>query len=490
MSDILLTHSYFLRLDSKELRAMMPYPPLGTLYAASVLRARGHSVALFDSMIATAAGDIAGEIRRHRPRVVAIYDDDFNYLSKMCLGRMRSAAFEMIALARAAGCHVVVHGSDAADHAAEYLGHGADEVILGEGETTLAELMAWQLRAVGQRDSISGLAFKGEDGMQKTPARGLVNNLDELPLPARDLIDVPAYRQLWRNRHGYFALNVVTTRGCPFHCNWCAKPIYGQVYHARSPGNVVEELQTLREDLHPDRIWYCDDIFGLKPGWIQEFAEEIRKARCIIPFKCQARVDLLLKGDTIERLAEAGCATVWVGAESGSQKILDAMEKGTTVAQIAEATRRLKHAGVNVGYFLQFGYPGESRDDIEQTLQMVHDNRPDDIGVSISYPLPGTRFYENVKQEMGEKQNWKDSEDLAMMFHGAFPPDFYRILHQLAHKRLRMWQAKDIVSDLLHRRRRLPPSGVRRLLAGGYHTVTLPIVERRLLALEGQQHDR
>ncbi len=489
MSDILLTHSYFLRLDPKELRAMMPYPPLGTLYAASVLRARGYGVAMFDSMLAESAGDIAAAIRRHKPRVVAIYDDDFNYLSKMCLGRMRSAAFEMIDLARKAGCHVVAHGSDAADHATEYLARGADEVILGEGETTLAELMDWQVRAIGRREGIPGLAFSEAGGMRTTPARELLSDLDLLPFPARDLVDLSAYRQLWRNRHGFFSLNVVTTRGCPFHCNWCAKPIYGQVYHARTPGNVVEELQTLHREVRPDRIWFCDDIFGLKPGWIQEFAEEVRRAGSTVPFKCQARVDLLLKGDTIEQLAQAGCATVWVGAESGSQKILDAMEKGTTVAQIAEATRRLKRAGVNVGYFLQFGYPGETREDIERTLQMVHDNKPDDIGVSVSYPLPGTRFFESVKQQMGEKKNWKDSEDLAMMFHGAFPPDFYRTLHQLAHKRLRMWQAKDIVSDIVHRRRRLPPSGLRRLLSGGYHTLTLPIFERRLLALEGRRRD-
>ncbi len=490
MADILLTHSYFLRLDPKELRAMMPYPPLGALYAAAVLRARGYAVALFDSMLAHRAADLAADLRRHQPRVVAIYDDDFNYLSKMCLGRMRSAAFEMIDIARRAGCHVVVHGSDAADHAQEYLDRGADEVILGEGETTLADLADWQLRAVGDRETIPGLAFLGSERMLMTPPRELLSDLDALPFPSRDLIDLHAYRHLWRNRHGYFSLNIVTTRGCPFHCNWCAKPIYGQVYHARSPGNVVEELQALHRDLRPDHVWFCDDIFGLKPGWIQDFAEEIEKTGRVIPFKCQARVDLLLKGDTIEQLARSGCASVWVGAESGSQKILDAMEKGTTIAQIAEATRRLKHAGVKVGYFLQFGYPGETREDIERTLQMVHDNRPDDIGVSVSYPLPGTRFFETVKQQMGEKRNWKDSEDLAMMFHGAFPPDFYRALHTVAHKRLRMWQAKDLASDLLHRRRRLPPSGLRRLLAGGYHTLTLPIVERRLLTLERGTSDR
>ena len=198
-------------------------------------------------------------------------------------------------------------------------------------------------------------------------------------------------------------------------------------------------------------------------------------------------VDLLLKGDTIEQLARAGCSSVWVGAESGSQRILDAMEKGTTVEQIAEATRRLKAAGVKVGFFLQFGYPGETRSDIEATLRMVHDCRPDDIGVSVSYPLPGTRFYESVKQQLGAKQNWNDSEDLAMMFQGSFVPDFYRTLHRVAHKRLRAWQAEDLATKAFRERRWIPRSGLRRLLAGGYHKLTLPIMERRLLSLEGKQ---
>ena len=490
MADILLTHSYFLRLDPKEHRAMMPYPPLGTLYAASVLRARGYSVALFDSMLANNAGELAGEIHLHRPKVVAIHDDDFNYLSKMCLGRMRSAALSMVEMARRAGCHVVVHGSDASDHVETFLSHGADEVILGEGEQTLADLMDWFCRGFGQRSEIPGLAFAEHGERRITAQRELLGNLDDLPLPARDLVDISSYRSLWRRRHGYFSLNVVTTRGCPFHCNWCAKPIYGQVYHARSPGSVAEEMRMLRSDVQPDRIWFCDDIFGLKPGWIQEFAEEVRTRDAMIPFKCQARVDLLLKEDSIDQLARAGCVNVWVGAESGSQKILDAMEKGTTVGQIAEATRRLKAAGVKVGFFLQFGYPGETREDIDATFRMVRDCRPDDIGVSVSYPLPGTRFYETVKQQMGVKQNWTDSEDLAMMFRGAFPPDFYRTLHALAHKRLRAWQAKDIAVEFFQRGRRMPLSGVRRLLAGAYHSLTLPIVERRLLALEGRKDGR
>jgi anaerobic magnesium-protoporphyrin IX monomethyl ester cyclase len=486
MTDILLTHSYFLRLDSKEFRAMMPYPPLGTLYAAALLRERGYSVALFDSMLAGGTRDFESALTTHRPRLVAIYDDDFNYLSKMCLGKMRGAAFTMIEIARSHGCHVVVHGSDASDHAVAFLQRGANEVILGEGEMTLREVADWRLRGTGDRAAIRGLTFFEDSGLRVTRRRDPVEDLDQLPFPARDLVDMNAYRRLWRKRHGYHSVNVVTTRGCPFHCNWCAKPIYGQAYHARTPRNVYQEMELLRREVRADHVWFCDDIFGLKPGWIQEFADEVERGGTIIPFKCQARVDLLLKGDTIRQLARAGCANVWVGAESGSQKILDAMEKGTTVDQIVAAARRLREEGVRVGFFLQFGYPGETRQDIEMTLEMVRRCRPDDIGVSVSYPLPGTGFYERVRAQMGEKRNWTDSEDLAMMFQGTYSPDFYRVLHRLAHKRLRAWQAKDIATTMIREQRWIPRAGLRRLLAGGYHSLTLPFVERQLQAMEGK----
>ncbi len=230
-----------------------------------------------------------------------------------------------------------------------------------------------------------------KDGaVHRTPARPVLKDLDTLPFPARDLLDIQKYRTAWTSRHGYFSMNMVTTRGCPFHCNWCAKPLYGQVYNSRSPQQVAEELRQIKAAYAPDHIWFCDDIFGLKPGWVGEFAGLVTREQPVVPFKCLARVDLLLKGSTIADLGRAGCQMVWVGAESGSQKILDAMDKGTTVDQIVEATRRLKEAGISVGFFLQYGYPGETRQDIDATLRMVETCEPDDIGISVSYPLPGT----------------------------------------------------------------------------------------------------
>ncbi len=241
-------------------------------------------------------------------------------------------------------------------------------------------------------------------------------------------------------------MNMVTTRGCPYHCNWCAKPIWGQRYNFRSPENVAAELKWLKETYHPDHIWFADDILGLKPGWMEKFSGYVREANAVIPFKCLQRADLVNEG-VAAALKEAGCKTVWIGAESGSQKILDAMDKGDQVKDIYNAARYLRKNGIEVGFFLQFGYPGEEWNDIQKTLKMVRECMPDDIGVSVSYPLPGTKFFERVKLELGEKQNWINSEDLDMLYNGPFSTEFYRELHKRVHHEFRLrraWQEHDM----------------------------------------------
>jgi anaerobic magnesium-protoporphyrin IX monomethyl ester cyclase len=453
MCDILFGQSYFLRFDPKLWRAMQPYPPLGTLYAASYLRARGYRVELFDAMLAESENEWALALDRHQPRFAVLFEDNFNYLSKMCLLRMRQAAFTMIQMAHRRGCIVVVAGADASDHYLSYLAQGADYILIGEGEITLGELLdRLSGRSSVPLESILGLAFvssenpnRGENEQQviATPRRPDFTRLDDLPFPAWDLVDIFRYREIWYKRHGYYSMNMVTTRGCPFHCNWCAKPIWGQRYNSRSPENVVAELKWLKENYYPDHIWFVDDILGLKPGWISRFTELVNARNALVPFKCLSRVDLLLRPGEIPALEKAGCQIVWVGAESGSQQVLNAMDKGTQVAQIYQATRLLHEAGVQVGFYLQFGYPGESRSEIEKTLQMVRDCRPDDIGMSVSYPLPGTKFYDAVKEQLGSRRNWVDSNDLAMLYQGPFTTQFYRQLHVVLHKEFRSVKAWD-----------------------------------------------
>lgn len=491
MTDVLFGQSYFLRFDPKLWDAMQPYPPLGTLYAASIVREQGYSVALFDAMLSEGVEVWAEALTLHKPRYAVIFEDNFNYLSKMSLLRMREAAFKMIDAAKAQDCVIIAAGADMTDHTDLYLQRGADYVLPGEGDYSLPEL----LNVLGNRillplSEVRGIAYRDANGeIIRTLPRPVTTDLNAIPFPAWDLVDRDKYQDVWVQSHGYYSMNLVTTRGCPFHCNWCAKPIWGQRYNVRSAANVVEEMAWLKERFNPDHIWFMDDIMGIQDRWIEEFADELDRRNLRIPFKSLNRVDLLLRGKTIPALARAGAQIVWVGAESGSQKILDAMEKGTRVEQIYEAARQLHAHGVKVAFFLQFGYPGETREDIELTLKMVRDLMPDDIGISVSYPLPGTRFYNAVKHELGERANWIDSQDLAMLYRGPFRTEFYRQLHTVVHKEYR---SRKIMGDLrasLRDPRRLRPQHLRQTASAIYHAVTLPGARSKLDMLAQLPHE-
>jgi radical SAM superfamily enzyme YgiQ (UPF0313 family) len=291
---------------------------------------------------------------------------------------------------------------------------------------------------------IPGLAYLDEEtgALRETAHRPLTRNLDLMSFPARELIDVNQYRRAWRVAHGYFSLNIVASRGCPYRCNWCAKPIYGDSFAVRSANSVAEEMRRLKYDFGAQHLWFADDIFGLQAKWVRELAVEVERLGAAVPFKMQSRVDLMTR-DTVRALRQAGCAEVWLGVESGSQRILDAMDKGTRVEQIAKARDNLRSEGIRACYFLQFGYQGEAWEDIQATVNLVRNTRPDDIGVSVSYPLPGTKFFDRVQSQLSYKTNWSDSEDLSMMFQGAYTDEFYRALHDALHAQVRSLNSGD-----------------------------------------------
>jgi radical SAM superfamily enzyme YgiQ (UPF0313 family) len=443
VADVLLTHSYHLYFDRKQTRKMQPYTPLGTLYAAALLRSAGISVAIFDSMLNDPEAEFQAALERHRPRIVVIYEDNFNFLSKMCLTRMRDVAYHILEASRLAGAVVLANGSDASDHSVDYLQKGFRCVLLGEAEWTLLELVQLLLRnSDSDVTHVHGLAFlHPETGEQvRTPSRTLMRDVNLLPMPARDLIDIQQYEAAWKSAHGFFSLNLVSSRGCPYRCNWCAKPIYGDHFSVRSAESVAEEMHRLKHVCGAEHLWFADDIFGLKQKWVCELAAEVERRDAAIPSKMQSRVDLMT-AETVQALRRAGCAEVWMGVESGSQKILSAMDKGTRLDQVGVARENLRQEGIRACYFLQLGYPGENWQDIQQTIALVRDTRPDDIGVSVSYPLPGTRFYDRVRAQLGNKTNWSDSDDLSMMFQGAYTDEFYRALRDALHAQVDTWHS-------------------------------------------------
>ena len=448
MLSILVCHSYFLNFDQKQRQRAKPYPPLATLQVASMLRAAGHDVSFFDAMLADDFSRFERQLDTLRPQLVLFYEDNFNFLSKMCLGRMRRACCDMLNLARGRGARVIAAGSDASDAPDKYLGAGADVVLHGEALSALVALVdrlnanlaiAAESLAAGLPDvSYPTAAGAGRShGSLRLPEPALA------PLPSWDLIDIEKYRRVWRRAHGFFSLNMAASRGCSFRCNWCAKPIWGNQYLQRPAAETAAEMLYLRRHYRPDHIWFADDIFGFRVDWVNEFAAALEAGGGGVPFTIQLRADLVSVGMT-NALRRAGCREVWIGAESGSQKILDAMNKGTTVKQNLAARRLLGEAGVRVGFFLQLGYLGEELDDILATRALLDNARPDDVGVSVSYPLPGTRFYEQVKQQLGSKTHWQESNDLEMMFSGTYVSEFYRAVRNLLHDQVTHPESPDV----------------------------------------------
>jgi anaerobic magnesium-protoporphyrin IX monomethyl ester cyclase len=437
MLSILVCHSYFLRLDQKQMARGKPYPPLATLQVAAMLRKAGHQVSLFDAMLAEGLDDYNRTLLATQPRVVLFYEDTFNFLSKMCLGTMRRAACDMIASARRAGARVIVAGPDVSDAPGPYLRAGADLALIGEGLSALLDLLP-RLDACPHapsdelREGLAGIASLSHGELVT------VNGAKVLPvsqydgIAAWDLVDMERYRETWLQAHGYFSLNMAASRGCSFRCAWCAKPTWGNQYLQRAPQDVALEMLYLKRNFDPQHIWFADDIFGFRTDWVSAFTAAIEAAGGGVPFTIQTRADLISERMASE-LKNAGCAEAWLGAESGSQRVLDAMNKGTTVGELLTARERLKSADIRVGFFIQLGYLDEQLADILATRDLLAAARPDEIGVSVSYPLPGTKFYELVKGQLGRKTHWRESSDLEMMFHGTYTSDFYREIRNLLH---------------------------------------------------------
>lgn len=455
MLKIQVCHSYFLSYDPKQWERGKPYPPLATIQIAALLRQMGHEVTLFDAMLADGVEDFQASVQVAQPDVVILYEDNFNFLTKMCLERMREAACQMIAEARASSARVIVAGSDASDRPDAFLAAGADTVLIGEGIAALVALIERldrdpQIATSHWTSGIAGVAtlVNGQTQLIRMGAQPPDPRLTGRP--AWDLVDIERYRTMWHERHGYFSLNMAASRGCPFRCNWCAKPIWGNHYKQRGPQDIAAEMTYLKQTFRPDHIWLADDIFGFHVDWVTEFAEHLRAADGNVPFTIQTRANLVSER-MASALEHAGCAEAWIGAESGSQRVLDAMTKGTKVADLLTARTRLGEHGIRVGFFIQLGYLGEQLADLLATRELVARTAPDDIGVSVSYPLPGTKFYERVKAELGAKTHWQDSNDLSMMFRGAYDSDFYRHVRNLLHEQVILQQSKSAMEPERYR---------------------------------------
>jgi anaerobic magnesium-protoporphyrin IX monomethyl ester cyclase len=460
MARVLVAHNYHLALDPHAVVDMRPYLPLGTVALATELRRAGHEVAVYDATFQRDPADFGLTLAGFSPDRVALVPDYHDVLQKMCLEAQRNAAITMIAAAARKGIAVLASGPDATDRPEVCLGAGAEVVVRGEPD---AAVLAWA----------SGSEIG--PGEQRVPAP-LVEpapprpDLDDLPPVDWDLIDTAPYAQAWRGAHGLWEVPVSAARGCPYRCNWCAKPIWGRTLSTRPAIDVVADARDLASR-GADRIWFADDIFALNRRWLASFREAVTEVAGILPYRCQSRADLLLQPGYVEDLAATGCVEVWIGAESGAQHVLDAMTKDQSLDDIAEARGRLAANGIRAGFFLQLGYPGERWADVVATFDMVRRLRPDHIGVSVSYPLPGTPFHDRVAGQLSE-HNWQGSMDNAVLFDGEYPQPFYSSARQVLRHEHALVQGVLAATRVARLRRR--QHDLRRLAAAPAHAAQLP----------------
>lgn len=414
---VLLTHGYFLAEDEKEKAIMKPYPPLGILSITSWLRLQGIDPEVYDTTFSTFER-FREYLIASRPDYVGIYTNLMTKLRVLEIVRFIRSSPEL------AGTRVFLGGPEVTAHVRKFLEHGADAVVIGEGEETTHELLtAWE----GETDlrGINGIAFRDAGGeIVRTPARTLLKGIDALPIPARDAIDLNAYIRTWRERHGRSAVSINTMRGCPYTCRWCSRAVYGSSYRRRSPGVVVDEIEEIRGRYSPDTLWFVDDVFTINPSWMRGFAEEVTSRNAVVPYECITRADRLNE-EMIDLLVRSGCYRVWIGAESGSQTVLDAMDRRVTVERVREMILLSKERGLETGTFIMLGYPGETERDILETIEHLKACNPDHYTVTTAYPITGTPFYEEVHDRLTVEPAWESSTDRDLDFARSYPRRYY-----------------------------------------------------------------
>jgi anaerobic magnesium-protoporphyrin IX monomethyl ester cyclase len=444
--ELLLTHGYFLYEDPKELQIMKPYPPLGLLYICSHLRSKGHSVEVFDSTFRTRA-ELRERLRQGTPSVLGIYA---NLMT-------RPNVVTILREAKEAGWKTIVGGPEPGAYVDEYLEAGADLVVLGEGEITMQELLSARRNGNTNLGEMAGIAFRDSRGATcRTSPRAQIADLDAQPWPAREDIDIDRYVDTWRTHHGKGSVSIITARGCPYRCEWCSHQVFGQTHRRRKPECVADELEWLIERYRPDMLWIADDVFTINHDWLAKWAAELKQRRIHIPFECISRSDRLNES-VIRTLAELGCQRLWVGSESGSQRILDAMQRGVKVQVVRQAVALCRQYGIGTGMFLMWGYEGEELEDIEATIDHVRSSNPDIFLTTVSYPIKGTPYYNKVASRVVQIKPWANTSDREFDIAGRRPREFYRVADELLRYEVELarLRLRESDSSTAHRRAEL-----------------------------------
>lgn len=418
---------------------MRPYPPLGILYLSAWLDQHGHENQVFDTTFSK-KNLLKEYLLKERPNIVAFYT---NLMTKVNV-------IEMVQFIRSEDSLkdsvVVLGGPDVRYNVEDYINTGANVCVIGEGEITMQEIVE-TVKAGNLKDfkEIDGVAYFGEDGeLIQTKERKRLRPVDDLPFPNRHKMNMQQYLDTWKNYHGKSAMTVSTQRGCPYTCKWCSTAVYGTSYRRRSPALVAKEFKELKEVYNPDSIWFVDDVFTVSHKWLETFKDEVKKQDAVIPFECITRADRMNE-DVVEWLKEAGCFRVWIGAESGSQKVIDLMDRRVDVHKVREMIQLTRKRGMEAGTFIMLGYPGETEEDIKETLEHLKQSNPDYFTITVAYPIKGTSLYQEVEALQTEALDWNKTTDRDRDFKRNYSKAYYQ--HALRWVNNEVWFYKEKLAN-------------------------------------------
>jgi len=416
---VFLTHAYYLFEDKNELAIMKPYVPLGILYISSFLKNAGVDVTVFDSTF-HGREEQKKKLLHALPGMIAIYCNLMTKLNVLALIKFIRSSAEL------KDTKIVLGGPEPPFHAAEFLAYGADIIVEGEGEVTMLELFRELEAGNCNLSKVNGIFYKDNTGnVSKNPPREKINDIDTLNFPDRVSVDLSLYLNAWKKAHGYSSVSLNTMRGCPYTCKWCSHSVYGMSYRRRSPQKTADELEYLIKIYNPDMFWFVDDVFTISHKWLNGFADETKSRGIKIKYECISRSDRLSE-EVIKILKETGCFRLWIGAESGSQTVLDLMDRRVNAMNTREMIKLTMKYGIEAGTFIMLGYPGEKKKDILETAEYLKESNPNIFLTTVAYPIKGTKLYAEVESNIITDMDWDKRTDRDLDIKGRYSKNFYK----------------------------------------------------------------
>jgi anaerobic magnesium-protoporphyrin IX monomethyl ester cyclase len=280
-----------------------------------------------------------------------------------------------------------------------------DFIVVGEGEITLVELAKAIINNQNNFDGIPGIYYKNGNEIFHTLPRAVIKNIDEIDFPAYDLLDMDMYTYFQKEFSGLRAMNMFTSRGCPFLCTYCSHAVFGRAVRFRSIDNIMNEISILYNKYEIRTISFVDDCFTLKKNRVIEICDQLIKSNFKIKWSCFSNISTIDE-PLLEKMKEAGCYKISFGVESGNQALLDVVRKNQNLSQIKEIIKMTKKSGIQTLAFFMIGLPGETKETIKQSKKFAKKINPDFISVSILCPLPGSDIFQEHRGDLSN--NWSN----------------------------------------------------------------------------------